>query len=68
MQRFIRFPEVCKLLGIGRSEVYRRIKGDPRFPKPVKILGVGTKPSAFIESELIEYQAARIAERDTHTA
>jgi prophage regulatory protein len=68
MQRFIRFPEVTKVLGVSRSEIYRRIKSEPHFPKPVKILGHGTKVVAFVESELIEYQAARIAERDEHAA
>jgi len=68
MQRFIRFPEALKLLGIGRSTAYRKIKSDPTFPKPVKILGEGTKPSAFIEAEIAAYQAARIAERDEASA
>jgi prophage regulatory protein len=68
MQRFIRFPEAVKALGVSRSEIYRRIKSEPHFPKPVKILGGGTKAVGFVESELVEYQAARIAERDAHIA
>jgi prophage regulatory protein len=64
MTRFIRFPEAIKALGLSRSEIYRRIKTEPRFPKPVKILCKGTKAVAFIDSEIAEYQAARITERD----
>jgi predicted DNA-binding transcriptional regulator AlpA len=63
-KRFIRIPEACRIFGVGRSTLYHRIKTDPHFPKLVKILGPGTKPSGFIDTEIAEYQAARIAERD----
>jgi predicted DNA-binding transcriptional regulator AlpA len=52
------------LLGVSRSEGYRRQKSDPKFPKIVKPLGPGTKRSALVDSEITAYQAARIAERD----
>jgi predicted DNA-binding transcriptional regulator AlpA len=67
-KRFVRFNEGLKLIGVSRSEAYRRQKTDPDFPKIVKPLGEGTKPSAFVDEEIAAYQAARIAERDAHTA
>jgi predicted DNA-binding transcriptional regulator AlpA len=67
-KRFIRFKEACRIFGVGRSTLYHRIKTDPRFPKPVKILGPGTKPSGFIDTEIAEYQAARMRERDEAAA
>ena len=68
MKRFVRFNEGLKLLAISRSEAYRRQKSDPNFPKLVKPLGEGTKPSAFVDEEIAAYQAARIAEREAHAA
>jgi predicted DNA-binding transcriptional regulator AlpA len=62
--RFIRLGEASKILGVDRSTVYRKIKKDPNFPRLVKPLGEGTKPSAFVDSELAAYQAARIAENN----
>jgi predicted DNA-binding transcriptional regulator AlpA len=61
-ERFIRFLDGCRLLGIGRSTAYRRVQEDPDFPKIVKPLGPDSKPSAFVESDLVAYQAKRIAE------
>ena len=63
-KRFVRVNEGFKLLGVSRSEGYRRQKSDPDFPKIVKPLGKGTKPSALDDDEIAEYQAARIRERD----
>ena len=68
MQRFVRLSEGLKMLGMGRSTYYRQLKTDATLPKIVKPLGEGTKPSALVESEIIEYQTARIAERDLRAA
>jgi predicted DNA-binding transcriptional regulator AlpA len=65
---FVRLNEGWKRLGVSRSEGYRRQKTDPEFPKIVKPLGEGTKPSALVDEEIAAYQAARIAERDDHAA
>ena len=66
--RFVRLAEGLKMMGISRSEAYRRQKSDPNFPKVVKPLGNGSKPSAFVDTEIVKYQAARIAERDKDAA
>jgi predicted DNA-binding transcriptional regulator AlpA len=63
-KRFIPLNEGLRLLGVSRSEGYRRQKPDPEFPKIVKPLGKGTKPSALDCEEIEAYQAARIRERD----
>ena len=68
MKRFVRFNEGLKLLGVSRSEAYRRQKSDSDFPKIVKPLGEGSKPSAFVDDEIAAYQQARIAEREAHAA
>ena len=68
MKRFVRLNVGFELLGVSRSEGYRRQKTDPTFPKIVKPLGKGTKPSALDCDEIAEYQAARIAERDEPNA
>jgi len=46
-KRFIRIREACRIFGVGRSTLYHRIKTDPHFPKPVKILGPARSPPAL---------------------
>jgi prophage regulatory protein len=51
----LRLPEVCRRLGIARSEVYRRVQAG-LLPAPVKI---GKRASAWVEAE-IEAAAQRM--------
>jgi len=64
MKRFVRLNVGFELLGVSRSEGYRRQKTDPTFPKIIKPLGKGSKPSALDSDDIEAYQAARIRERD----
>ena len=52
----LKLPEVEACTGKSRSSIY----GDPTFPRPIKI---GTRASAWIESEVMAWIEARIAER-----
>jgi len=67
-RRFVPFNEGLRLLGVSRSEAYRRQKSDPAFPKILKPCGKGTKPSALDSDEIERYQRARLAERDEAAA
>lgn len=51
--------EVEKRVGLGRSAIYERM-ADGKFPKPVKLGGT----SAWVESEVDRWVAARIRDRD----
>lgn len=55
--------EVERRVGLGRSAIYERM-ANGTFPKPVKL---GTS-SCWVESEVAEWIAARIAERDQQKA
>ncbi|MCZ7643142.1 MAG: AlpA family transcriptional regulator [Pseudorhodoplanes sp.] len=60
-EKFLRLAAVMAATGLGRSTLYRLIaQGD--FPRPVKILG--PRCCAWPESEIVEWQRLRIAERD----
>ncbi len=52
-RRFIDRQELQSLLGMSRSEVYRRLDGDPDFPRPLHIgravRWVSTEVAAFQE-------------------
>ena len=64
-EKFLRLAAVVAATGLGRSTIYRLIaQGD--FPRPVQILGPRTV--AWPESEIVEWQRLRIAERDAAAA
>jgi prophage regulatory protein len=54
--RLIRLPEVLKKTGLSRSRLY----ADVSFPQRVKL---GTRGVAWVESEVEDWIAARIADR-----
>lgn len=62
--RFMRREAVCNETGLPTSTLYAKIaKGE--FPRPVKI---GTRAVAWKESEVKDWQAQRLAERDRAAA
>ena len=61
--RLLRRKQLEQSLGLSRSTIYARLDPksphhDPAFPKPIKI---GATSIAFVESEVQEYIAHRIA-------
>jgi prophage regulatory protein len=57
--RLLRLPDVLGRVGISRSAVYELVQRGA-FPQPVKL---GTRCTAWVEEEVGEWIAARIAER-----
>lgn len=55
--RLIRLPAVLQMVGLSRSEVWRRIAAGA-FPRPIKL---GPNTSAFIEAEVATWVANQIA-------
>lgn len=53
-RRFLRMPDVIKLVGIGRTVIYERIKAGT-FPQPVQI---GLRAVAWDEEDLAKWQAS----------
>ncbi|HEM8127514.1 TPA: helix-turn-helix transcriptional regulator [Providencia rettgeri] len=60
-ESLIRLPEVMRRTGYGKAWIYRLIEAG-QFPKSVKI---GTRSIAFVESEVDEWVANKIAESRT---
>ncbi|EKT60637.1 helix-turn-helix transcriptional regulator [Providencia rettgeri] len=60
-ENLIRLPEVMRRTGYGKAWIYRLIEAG-QFPKSVKI---GTRSIAFVESEVDEWIANKIAESRT---
>jgi prophage regulatory protein len=61
--RLLRRKQVEQSLGLSRSTIYARLDPksrhyDPDFPKPIKL---GATSIAFVESEVQDYIAKRIA-------
>jgi prophage regulatory protein len=59
-KRFLRSKEVQRRTGLSTSTLYDKMaRGE--FPKPVSL---GPQIRAWLEDEIADWQAARIAERD----
>ena len=61
----IRMPELEALTGLARATVYKRLKDDPSFPKPVPLSNSTARgaPVAFVLSEVQNWIRGRIAAR-----
>lgn len=62
----IRMPEVETLTGCKRATIYKRLKDDPTFPKPVPLSNSTSRgaPVGFVLAEVQEWVRQRIAKRD----
>lgn len=59
--RFLRMPDVLRRTALSRSQLYE-LRDRDDFPRPVKTTGL--RSVAWVESEINDWIAARIAERD----
>jgi len=59
-EKFLRFPTVRSLTGLGRTRIYFLIS-EGRFPRPVRL---GPQSVAWLESEVRAWMQERISERD----
>ncbi|MFL1551689.1 helix-turn-helix transcriptional regulator [Pseudomonas sp. D47] len=61
----IRFPEVEAITGLARATVYKRLKDDPTFPRPVSLSNSKSRgsPVGFVLSEIQSWVRQRIALR-----
>lgn len=57
--RFIRLKEVCQKTGLGKSSIYA-LKAEGKFPATVSLCG---RAVAFVEAEVDQWLAERLAER-----
>lgn len=61
----IRMPELEAITGMARPTVYKRLKDDPTFPRPVPLSDSKSRgaPVAWVLSEVQEWVRKRIALR-----
>jgi prophage regulatory protein len=60
LQTILRLPRVIEVCGYSKPRIYALIK-DGKFPRPVPLAGGGAV--GWLESELVEWQRARVADR-----
>lgn len=60
LQRVIRLADLPSFVGLKRTQIDVLIKSG-EFPRPVKL---SKRAKAWLESEIVAWQAQRIAERD----
>ena len=61
----IRLPDVERITGLASATIYRRIKDDPSFPKPVPLSNTSSRgsPVGFVLAEVQEWVRLRISLR-----
>ena len=59
--RLVKLPEVMARTALSRSEIYRRVRNDPLFPKPTAL---GARCVAWVCEEVDAYIREQIARRD----
>ena len=59
--QLISLPEVLRISGISKSEVWRRVS-EGRFPEPVRL---GERCTRWERFEVLDWVSARLAERKT---
>ncbi|MDC7818294.1 helix-turn-helix transcriptional regulator [Pseudomonas sp. BLCC-B112] len=66
----IRMPEVEKITGLARSTIYKRLKADPTFPRPVPLSNANTRgsPVGFVLAEVQEWVGQRMTMRGASSA
>ena len=62
----IRINDVIAMTGLARATLYKTMKTDPRFPKPVKLSDSDARsaPVGFVLGEVQDWVRARVASRD----
>jgi len=58
--KFLRLKSVMAATGLSRATIYRYMVGG-MFPRAVPL---GERSVAWLESEILEWMSARVAERD----
>lgn len=61
----IRMPEVEAITGLARPTIYKRLKGDSTFPRPVPLSDSNSRgaPVGWVLAEVQEWVRQRIALR-----
>lgn len=62
----IRMPTLLKLTGLQRATVYKRLKDDPTFPRPVPLSASSARgaPVGFVLAEVQAWVRSRIEARE----
>lgn len=62
----IRFPDVIAMTGLARATIYKRLKDDPTFPRPVPLSDSMSRgaPVGFVLAEVQRWTCARIEVRE----
>lgn len=62
----IRMPDLAAITGLARPTIYKRLKDDPTFPRPVQLSDSKARgsPVGFVLAEVQEWVRKRIALRE----
>jgi len=63
MNQILRYSDLEEMLGLNRVTVWRRVKNDPTFPKPIRLGGKKTSAVGFLKSEIELWLSEQMAER-----
>ncbi|WP_186194531.1 MULTISPECIES: helix-turn-helix transcriptional regulator [Burkholderia] len=63
--KILRTKDVLKLLGIGRTTLYRWLEQNPQFPRPVSL---GPNSIGWFENDLNQWLGSRISQSRAEAA
>lgn len=58
--QLIALPDVIRITGLSKSEIWRRVRADLHFPKPVRL---GDRCTRWSRGECLDWARDRLAER-----
>lgn len=62
-QQILRYAELETILGIDRVTIWRRIKSDPDFPRPIRLGSGKATAIGFLQNEIEEWVALQASKR-----
>jgi prophage regulatory protein len=60
----IRSKKLIEILGVSRVTLWRRMKSDPTFPRPIRLGNGSTTAIGFLSSEVDDWMIKQAQNRD----
>lgn len=66
--RILRYSDLEVRLGLSRVTIWRRVRADPTFPRPIRLGAAKNSAIGFLEDEMEAWVEQQIVERNSYGA